>query len=128
MNHPDAIQWACYIDSGRGLFSRKFVAAVGSESLQGFTLLPATLNGCPYFFLRIETPIDCLNRTASQVETFPSDPLAIMEITHYDFYTDRLPECALFSIPEMPDLFATDGAAQRIEKSGLRGILLELLP
>ncbi|MCC6126744.1 MAG: hypothetical protein IT426_17415 [Pirellulales bacterium] len=127
--HPYATDWDCYMMPGAsGLFSQRFVDIVGGHALQCFTLLTARLNGEPYYFLYCIRTIDCLDRERSQIEVFPDDTSQIMDITHYAFVEDRLPEGMLFCIPDIPDLFATEAVAARVQKSALRGVRMDLLP
>lgn len=129
VDDPRAWEWDCYFDGGsRGLFSQRFVDVVGSEALQYFSLLPALLNDCRYYFLYCEEPIDCFDRSRARFETFPHDPSRIMDISHYAFVEARLPAGCLFCISEVPDLFATEGVAQKIKASGLKGIRMPELP
>ena len=127
--HPEATQWDCYMDGGvRGLFSQRFVDAVGKVAFQGVMLLPAKLNGTTYYFLRCDKPIDCLDRSKSVFETFRSDSTAIKRITHYDFHSESLPADACFVLPELPDLLLTEPVVQRIQAASLKGVRILPLP
>lgn len=76
-------------EGARGLFSEKFVNAVGSRALQSYVLLLALLNNSPYYFLRCERAVDCLDHVNSVFETFDDDgQLGILSISHYAFHAD----------------------------------------
>lgn len=125
---PQATQWDSFMNPGSGdVYSQRFVEAVGS-GLADFSLLPCTLNGVPYVFLRCERPINCFDRQASRFKTYSADSPRILRIFHFAF-TSALPEGAvLFRIPETLQLLATEAMAQKIATSGLRGVHLEPLP
>lgn len=129
VRHPDATNWDCYCDGGvRGLFSERFVEAIGQSSLIGLTLLPALLNGVSYYFLRCDQPVDCFDRENSEFETYPHDPKRIMDISHYAFGEDCLPMDCFFCIPETRRLLLTESMAIRLSAAGLKGICLTPLP
>lgn len=129
VDDPRATEWDCYFDGGsRGLFSQRFIKAVGSEALRCFVLYPALLNDEQYYFLGCEQSIDCFDYTNARYQTFPHDPSRIMSISHYAFIEDNLPDRLLFCIPESPDLFATESIVERIKASGLKGIRMPALP
>ncbi len=129
VNDPRATEWHCYMDGGMGgLFSNRFVECVGSDALERFSPFPAELNGAEYFFLRCHDPLDCLDRQQSTFEVFPHDPSRIMHITHYSFFKDRIPDGALFCIPEVHRLFATDGVVGKSLRGQLKGVLFSELP
>lgn len=129
VRHAEATDWDCYMVGGtRGLFSQRFVDAIGAESLLGLSLLPAALNGATYYFLRLEQPTDCLDRSLSIVETFRSDPTAVKKITHYVFVEDLLPVDACFVLPELPDLLVTESVVGRLNTAALKGLRIQPLP
>jgi hypothetical protein len=129
VSHPEATQWDCYMDGGvRGLFSQRFVDAVGKAAFRGVMLLPAKVNGTTYYFLRCDTPIDCLDRSKAVFETFRSDPTAVKRITHYAFRNELLPADACFVLPELPDLLLTESVVQRLRAANLRGVSMQPLP
>jgi hypothetical protein len=129
VDHADATRWDCYMDGGtRGLFSQRFVDAVGVSSFLGLTLLPAQLNEATYYFIRCEEATDCLDRAKSVYETFRSDPTAIKRIDHYAFVGESLPDDACFVLPELPDLLITESVAQRLQAAKLRGLRIQPLP
>lgn len=129
VRHPEAVEWDCYFDGGsRGLFSQRFVDAVGLNDLRYFSLLPCTLNGAPYFFLRCERTVDCLDRGNSGFTTFPHNPSKIMHIKHFAFVDGRVPADALFCIPETRRLLATESVVRKIRDAGLKGVRTPELP
>jgi hypothetical protein len=129
VDHPRANQWDAYMVAGtRGLFSKRFVNLVGRAAFQGLSLLPASLNGEEYYFLRCEAPVDCFDRINAVFETFEHAPDEIMEITHYAFREDCLPVDACFVVPELPYLFATESVVDRIQAAKLKGVMLQPLP
>jgi len=129
VSHPGASQWDCYMDGGvRGLFSQRFVDAVGMAAFQGITLLPASLNGTTYYFLRCEKPVDCFDRSNSVFETFAHDHSRIMDVSHYAFRSELLPADACFVLPELPDLLLTESVVQRLQAANLKGVRMQPLP
>lgn len=129
VRQPDATQWDCFMVAGtRGLFSQRFIDAVGNASLQGITLHPAKLNGRTYYFLRCEKPVDCLDRYKSVFETFAHDPSRVMDVSHYAFRSESLPADACFVLPELPDLLLTESVVQRLKAANLKGVRVQLLP
>jgi hypothetical protein len=117
------------MDGGvRGLFSQRFVDAVGMAAFQGITLLPASLNGTPYYFLRCEKPVDCFDRSNSVFETFAHDHSRIMDVSHYAFRSELLPADACFVLPELPDLLLTESVVQRLQAANLKGVRMQPLP
>lgn len=128
VDHPEATHWDCYRDGGLGgLFSQRFVNAVGAEALRCFVLIPALLNGEIYFFLRCEHPVDCLDHSKSEYKGFPHDPTSIMQIMHHAFFEERIPD-GLFCIPVSKRLLATHAVVRRIKKAGLKGVATPPLP
>lgn len=124
----DALEWDFYLDGGaRGLLSKQFVEVIGDHALRYFRLLPASLNDAPYFFLRCEKTIDCLDLLKSKVRVFPHNPTRVMQILHYEFNDSRLPVDAAFSLPEAPLLYVTDSVAERIRSAKLKGVDLRAL-
>jgi hypothetical protein len=129
VSHPEATQWDCYMDGGvRGLFSKRFVDAVGMVAFQGLTLLPARLNGTTYYFLRSEKPVDCFDRSNAVYETFAHDHARIMDVSHYAFRNELLPSDACFVLPELPDLLLTESVVQRLQAANLKGVRTQPLP
>jgi len=126
---PDATNWDCYRDGGiRGLFSERFVEAIGRSSFIGLTLLPAMLNGIPYYFLRCDQPIDCFHRSKASFETFRSDPMAIKRITHFAFQENLVPTNGCFCIPETVALLLTETVVERLNAAKLKGIHIIAAP
>lgn len=127
--HPEALDWDCFMVPGTsGLFSQRFVDAVGMASFEGLRLLPAQLNGATYYFLRCETPVDCFDRSKAQFVTFRSNPSAIMRINHFAFRSEALPQDACFCIPETVALLLTDSVAQRLRSAKLKGLCIQPVP
>lgn len=127
--HPDATNWDCYMDGGvRGLFSQRFVDAVGMVAFHGLTLLPAKLNGATYYFLRCERPVECFDRCNSVFETFAHAPSRIMDVSHYAFRDDTVPTDACFVLPELPDLLLTESVVERLRAANVKGVRMQPLP
>ena len=127
--HADATLWDCYSVPGtRGLFSERFVQAVGNDAFRGLSLLPARLNEATYFFLRCDQPIDCFDRSMALFETFRCDSTSIKRITHFAFQENLLPADGCFCIPETVALLLTDTVVQRLKTARLKGLHIEKMP
>ena len=109
-----ATEWDGYMVAGTsGIYSRRFVDLVG-QGLADFSLLPALLNDEPYFFLRCERRINCLDRHDARFETYPHDSTRIMSISHFAF-TRAVPTAPeLFGIPETLELLSTEALALKM--------------
>jgi hypothetical protein len=120
-NAPD---WDFYNCPGTlGMLSRRAVEIFEPYLATCFQPLEATVNGSPFFFLRIISTIDCLNRERSTIIPFNSDPTDIMRIERYYFKKDLIPDPVLFVIPEgSPHLFGSHSIPGLITKNSLRGI------
>ena len=82
-----------------GLFSQRFIDVIQPHMEPSFSLLPATLDGRPFFFLRHESSIDCLDYEGSDVRYFDCDPTDIKSIKSYSFHTEQLQRPLVFSLP-----------------------------
>lgn len=84
----------------RGLFSQRFVDTIRSYIRPCFTLLPATLNGAPFYFLRREDSLDCLDAAQSTVRYFDDEKRTkIMSIKRFSFNTETLHCPLVFGLP-----------------------------
>lgn len=121
---PAAHEWHSYNIAGTyGLLSKEVVALIGPCMSAWFECLDAFVNEKPYCFLRRKATLDCLDVQNSGIISFPNEPGTIMRITHYQFFKERIPDCAVFPISEMKgELFATDLVKTTIEKAGLKGL------
>ena len=83
-----------------GLFSQRFVSIITPYLQPSFSLLPATLDGHPFFFLRREGSVDCLDVAQSTVRYFDDDnPAKLMSITSFSFLTEKLNRPLVFGLP-----------------------------
>lgn len=58
----------------KGVFSQRFVDAIGDDFFQGFSLLPSQLNGVGYYCLGCESQNDCFDHANATYEAFRSNP------------------------------------------------------
>lgn len=87
-----------------------------------------TINDAPYYLLRANERVDCLDRARSKFVTFPNDPTRIMRFKKYAFHFDRLSDPAIFCIPEEPcSLFVTQSVRDLVVRDALRGFGLTFL-
>lgn len=123
---PDALEWDTYLVAGtNGLFSKRAVDLVGPYMAEWFEFLEATINGAPYLFPRTLGTLDCLDCEHSDVKRFDFPPHRIMHIRRFAFFKDRIPEQALFRIPEHHGLLGTEKLKTLIESAGLKGFYFE---
>lgn len=122
----DACKWDFYrCGSALGLISQKAADVLRKSAAKSFALLPASINGSPYYFLRVKGSIDCLDKKKSEIVPFRSDPKAIQWIEKYVFRKKQLVDPSLFVIPEgIWHLLATDGVRGLIEAHKLKGFRL----
>ena len=127
VDHPDATMWDGYSVGGAGgAYSLRFMEAVRG-GLDDFALLPASLNGERYYFLKCERRINCFDRQSARFETYPGSS-KIMAISHFAF-NDHVPiGPTLFGIPETLRLLATEPMVRRMRSRNLKGVLTEPLP
>jgi hypothetical protein len=103
----DATSWGYYSVPGTlGLISGEAVRCIGRSTLRLFLLMPARLNGSEYFFLKVTEVLPCLDLTRSEVVPFRTSPERIKAIKRYAFNKAMIPDPLVFSIPELPGLFA----------------------
>jgi hypothetical protein len=120
--HPQATAWDFYFSgSVFGLMSERAVDLLEPFAANYFKFFQAWLNGASYFFLKSKRTLDCLDRDESHLVPFPSNPSRIMEIKRYRFHKNRIDDPLLFSIPEIPELFATPTVEAIMREEGLRG-------
>jgi hypothetical protein len=123
VDHPEATNWDFYSCGGTmGLLSERAARSLGPHASICFDLVEASVNEAPFFFLRVREFLDCLDRARSDVVLYPSDPAAIMKFKRYAFFKDRIPDPALFMIPEgLFGPFGTDAVVHLIRAERLRG-------
>lgn len=119
-----AADWHSYEVAGTyGLLSKAVIDLIGRHMTKWFDLLEAWVNDIPFCFLRKKRVLDCLDHDHSVLVPFPSEPDTIMRIDRYCFHKERIPDPAVFPIPEMKwNLFATDSIKREIEARGLKGL------
>lgn len=124
VEHPEATKWHGYVDGGMGgLYSEAFVRFLGSEALSDFQLLPASLNGSRYYFLKRVNWLECLDLVNSKYEYFRSNREKIRSISEAVFVEEGVPRDRLFVVPQMREiLLASEEMVERILKGGYRGV------
>lgn len=119
---PDALAWGFYSVPGTlGLISAALVEHIGPSAFRLFHLLPAKLNDAVYFFLKPVETLPCLDLARSEVAYFRSNPSHVKAITKYAFTKSMISD-PLFSIPELPRLFATPPVRDSVIRSGIPGV------
>jgi hypothetical protein len=128
VEQPDATEWDFFSVAGTlGLLSDRAIECIGRPAFRLFDLLPASINGEDYRFLRCKETLQCFDRENSVVIPFPSDPDGIMDVTQYRFKMELIPDPICFSIPEFYELFATQSVKLAAENAHVKGIDFELL-
>lgn len=124
VEHRDAVTWHGYVDGGMGgLYSEAFVRFLGSDALSDFQLLPASLNGARYYFLKRVNWRDCFDLVNSKYEYFRSNREKIRSISEPVFVEEGVPRDRLFVVPQMRGiLLASEEMVERILKGGYRGV------
>ena len=122
MRHADATSWGYYSIPGTlGLVSGEAVRCIGPSAFGRFVLLPARLNGSEYYLLKVAEVLPCLDLARAEVVPFRTSPGRIKDITRYAFHKAVIPNPLVFSIPELPGLFATPAVAEAIERGRVPG-------
>ena len=126
----DAADWDMYPVPGLlGLISDGAVSRIGRSVFDRCArLLPATVNGHIYYFIISVERLDCLNTDLSEFRYFAHDPARIMEVLHYEFHFDLIPESTFFTIPQTYSLLATGDIVAKIHDKRLRGFRCVELP
>lgn len=84
--------------------------------------IATTVNGRPFFHLRVCRTIDCLDREASNVEFFPGSDARIMAFRKCVIRKDAVPDPAIFRIPESRTrFFATESVERAVGDASLVG-------
>jgi hypothetical protein len=116
----DAGATACdfYIcDGTHPMFSAKAVEVLGAAAFKNYRLLPAKINGAPYFLLSQPlAEVDCFDREhATYVECDPPEKL-MFSIAKFAFFPEKIDPELFFSIPESRYLFCTQVLADAITR------------
>jgi len=107
-----------------GVYSKEVIDLIGCYMDQYFDFIDVTVNDLPFYFIRQIGTLDCLDRSQSEWIPFPDDPEAIMRITTYRFFKDKIDDPIVFTVPDTPtEVFATQTIKDTIEQSGLRGLI-----
>ncbi|MEZ6056498.1 MAG: hypothetical protein R3C01_07315 [Planctomycetaceae bacterium] len=110
-----------------GLFSQAFIDVIAPYMEPSFSLLPATLNGQPFYFLRHEGSVDCLDYENSDVEVlgdeYGEDAGKLMPIKRYSFHTEQLQRPLVFGLPGYCGyIFWTKPLVDICTEAGLTGV------
>jgi hypothetical protein len=123
VSSSSATSWSFYSVPGTlGLMSTKLVEKIGSAAFNLFHLLPAKLNDAEYFFLKPSKTLSCLDLAKSEVVYFRNNPTRIKAIKRYAFKKQMISDSLLFSIPDIPGLFATPFIRESVVRSGILGV------
>jgi hypothetical protein len=101
----------------------------------GMRFLEFKVNKDSFFRFHTERVVDCLDRSASEIEFFPTSG-RVMKVLRYAFRLDLLLPCDVFTVPELSQgmffwsqqTFMTAEARRAIEESRLVGFRFEELP
>jgi hypothetical protein len=122
LRDADACSWGYYSVPGTlGLISDEAVRLIGPSAFRRFALLPARPNNSEYYFLKVAEVLPCLDLARAEVVPFRTDPEGIKSITKYAFHKAMIPDPLVFSIPELPGLFATPAVAEAIDRGRVPG-------
>lgn len=122
VRRADAASWGYYSVPGTlGLLSGEAVRCIGPSAFGRFVLLPARLNGSEYYFPKVAEVLPCLDLARAEVVPFRTNPERIKDIRKYAFHKAMIPDPVVFSIPELPGLFATPAVAEAIGRGQVLG-------
>ncbi len=108
-----------FLDRGY-LVSERVRDLFETEAYLGVEFVRQKVNGLPFYFLRIGNMIDCLDTENSKIKYLR--PGKILEIEQYSFHKDRIPDPAIFKIPErMGSVYVTDSVRSTLERQGFVG-------
>lgn len=128
LDAPEAILWSYYSIAGTlGLFSDEAVSRIGHSAFRHYQLLPAQLNQKGFTLLKPIELLPCLDLAKSDVVAFRSNPNRIKEVRKYVFKKEMIDDNLLFSIPELPGLFATDPVRTAVLQNLLSGFAFHLV-
>lgn len=121
--------WDYYMTAfGFGVFSGRAIDVLTPFFGERFLPLPALLEGRSYFCLHCRSRIDCINKSASEIEYYDFDPQMVMKITKWVFHKQSLVDPMIFGTPELAfDLYCTDSIPNIVDKAGLRGFEFKLI-
>jgi len=89
--------------------------------------LPLLCEQADLDLFNVLTVVDALDEEASQVVRFDSSG-RIMTIERHEFHREKLPERAIFRVPEAPEtIFYTDTMADEFDSFELRGLCGEVI-
>ena len=122
VDHPEAERWDYYSVAGTcGLMSQRAVDLLEPYALPYFKFFQAWLNGASFFFPKRIHTLDCLDRQRSILVPFRTDPTHVKEIKRYRFRMESIIDPVLFSIPEVPSMFASQTIERLVRERELRG-------
>jgi len=126
---PDALDWDFYMLPGTlGVVSRRAREVLAPFANRHFDFIELRLNDAPYFILRGTCPLDCLNRSRSELLFFKSNPAKVMEIRRYSFNRSVITDPIMFWIPERTGrIFCTPSVRDAVLKN-LRGARIRPVP
>jgi hypothetical protein len=82
------------------------------------------VNGLPFCFAKQIGTLDCLDPEISELVRFPHDPQRVMMIRRYCFFKERIPDPAIFLVPETTtEVFATQSITKMIENAKMNGFI-----
>ena len=118
--HPDALEWDFFLDYGTpGILSQRAVDALRPYSADYFEYLLLTINGAPYYFIRIAKYLDCFDRERS-TGVFEDDE--VHTIDKFEFRMEAIPIDSFFCIKErFSGPFGTDAVVDTIRRHKLKG-------
>jgi len=120
--HPDAKSWDYFPHMGsKGVLSKGAVELLTPFAKDYFEFLPLTINGAPYYFLRIKQVLDCLNRERSEF-LMDDENGSIIMIERVVFRVDEIPDSSFFCVPEArTGPFGTEDVVDVIQGHKLQG-------
>lgn len=119
VNHPAATSWDFYSVPGTwGIVSDRMWLCLKDYAKGFFDTWPISLDGESFYVLRRTGKVNCLDHDrCGQYQDgnhIDYDP--------YEFDESKVPESALFSIPESSFLFATEDVADLVVENDFKGV------
>jgi hypothetical protein len=112
-----------WLSSGVGGFavSDRLRAVLEPVSRWPLDFLPITVNGRPFWILRVLQVVDALDLAESTVSYLSTGTISSLD--HPIWIAERIPDPCLFRVPAQPNTqWATSGVAAAYEASGCHGL------
>lgn len=116
--------WEVVDFDGKFLVSGRCRHAIESLPATKLEFFDMKVNGQPWSVMVNRNVIDCVDRSRAVVEMKKLGNAHIPLIKRYEFHEDRIPDPAIFTIPECRHLtYCTQGVVSAIEAAGIKGFV-----